>query len=156
MYMQTAMQEQKAHSEVKDILAKMPAYAVRPSMKEYHKQLVESRNIMYHAQSLRMISKDELADPEAKRNYVIKKVARELWTNFCVRGQSTPSLDYLHEKLRKEYGEDLEFEYRPGSIELMILRIVDGKLQPVDRIQQLEIINKAWIFSQEVVSSYTM
>ncbi len=151
----TLMGRNNSYGEVKNILSRLPLYSVRPSINEYHKQLVESRSIMYHQQSLRLLSKEELADPVAKRDLVVKKVARELWTNFCVRGQKTPSLDFLHERLKDEFGRDLEFFYRPGSIELIMMRQTEGELKPIDRIEQLDIINKAWELAQEVVGSYT-
>ncbi len=148
--------KEKSVGEVKNILSKMPTYSLRPGIKEYHKQLVESRSLMYHQQTVRMASQEEKTDPVAKRNFIIKKVARELWTNFCVKGQPTPSLGYLHTKLKTEFGEDLEFHYRPGSIELIIMRANKDKVEPIERNEQLDIINKAWQLAQEVVSTYTL
>ena len=136
-------------------LPHLPIYSMQSSINEYGKQMVESRNIIYHQQNLRMVSSKDLADPSKKKQFVVKKVARELWTNFCVRGQKTPMLEHLHSLLRKEYGEDLQFHYIPGSIELVIMKQGENGMEAINSLEKTDIINKAWQISQEVVSSYT-
>lgn len=151
-----ALSEQSKYREVKNLLASyLPLYSMRSSIGEYKKQLVETRTLLYHQQNLRMISKEELIDPLEKKRFVIKRVARELWTNFCVRGQDTPMLQHLHTSLREEFGEDLQFHYLPGSIELIIMRQGEKEMEPLERMEQVSLINRAWQISQEVVSSYT-
>lgn len=122
---QVFLQSNLQRHEAKSVLANVPAYSKKSSIAVYKKQLVETRTLIYYQQHLRMLSDKEKKDPEAKRRFVIKRVARELWTNFCVRGQETPMLHFLHEALRKAYNEDLKFYYKPGSIELMIMRPIN-------------------------------
>lgn len=125
--------------ETKSLLNQVPAYGKKSSIAVYKKQLVETRTLIYYQQNLRLLSDKEKTDPEAKRRFVIKRVARELWTNFCVRGQESHMLTYLHESLRKAYNEDLKFYYKPGSIELVIMRPV----KPEDLVKTEERGKKA-------------
>lgn len=149
-----ALNEQSKYSEVKRTLSYMPVYSTRSILDKYKKQLVETRTLIYHQQNLRMLSDKEQTDPVAKKSFVIKKVARELWTNFCVRGQETPMLQHLRSNLRKEYGEDLQFHYLPGSIELVIMKQGEEKMEVVSKVEQITIVNRAWQISQDVVGSY--
>ena len=149
--------KQATYNEIKRTLAAFPSvYSTRSIIDQYKKQLVETRTLLFHQQNLRMISENALADPEEKRLFVIKRVARELWTNFCVRGYETPMLQHLHTKLRNEYGEDLQFYYLPGSTELIIMKKNENEMIPLERMEQVNLVNRAWQISQEVVSSYTI
>ncbi len=118
----------------------------------YNKQLIQTRNINYHSQSY----KNSKESAEAQRKVVVRKVARELWTNFYMRGQETPMLEYLHTKLREEFGEDLIFYYDPSQIEVMIARKIDNKTIPLPQMEKVNIVNHSWKISQELVDSYTM
>lgn len=149
-----ALNKYAEFQEIKNTLSHMPSYATRCSLDKYKKQLVETRVLIYHQQNLRMLSDKEKADPVAKKNFIIKKVARELWTNFCVRGQETPMLQHLHTNIRKEYGEDLQFYYIPGSIELLIMKQGEAKMEVVGKMEHIDIVNRAWQISQDVVNSY--
>ncbi len=119
---------------------------------EYKKQLIRTRNVNYHQQYLAK-TKQEV---EEQRRAVVRKVARELWINFCVRGQESPMLAYLQTNLRKEFGEDLEFYYNPGSIEVMICRKNDDETKQVMQMEKIDIVNKAWKISLDLVDSYTL
>ncbi len=121
---------------------------------KYNKQLVNTRIINYHQHSMRKLNSKEVV--EEKRRSVVRRVARELWTNFCVLGQKTPMLDYLHKKLKDKYGADLEFYYYPDSLEVVICRIVDGETIPIDKLERINIVNNSWQLAQELVDSYTM
>lgn len=149
-----ALSEQAKFHAIKDTLSHLPSYSQRPSLDKYKKQLVETRTLIYHQQNLRMLSGKEKTDPIAKRSFIVKKVARELWTNFCVRGQETPMLAHLHSHLRKEYGEDLQFFYLAGSIELVIMRQGEEEMEAIDKLEHINIVNRAWQISQDVVDSY--
>ncbi len=148
-----ALYEPSRYGEIRRSLSHTPSYSAR-SLGIYKKQLVETRTLQYHQHNLRLLQEKPLVDPVEKRNFVIKRVARELWTNFCVRGQETPMLHYLHTGLRKEFGEDLQFHYLPGAIELLIMKQGETELEAIDRMEQVNIVNRAWQISQEVVSSY--
>lgn len=135
----------------------MQETSVRRVFTQYRKQLVASRTLAFHQQTLHMLSRDEeRADPEAKRDMVIKRVARELWMNFSVRGEDTPMFRHLCAQLRTEYGADFEFCYQPGSIDLMILQRTESGLVSVNSQQRLDMINRAWKIALEVVASYVV
>ncbi len=128
----------------------------RAALKKYKKQLVQTRTVLYHQHNLRLLAENVITKPEEQRLFVIRRVARELWTNFCVRGQESPMLDYLHEKLREVYNEDLQFSYKPGTTELIIMRTIDNDLLAVSKEEKVEMVNAAWKLAQEIVAKYTM
>lgn len=133
-----------------------PQVMPRHVFMQYHKQLVASRTMAFHQQTLQMMSPEERMDPEAKRQAVIRRVARELWTNFAVRGEDTPMLRHLCERLSEHYGKQLEFHYEPGGFELIILCRTDSGLQAVSDSEKVSLINRAWEISLEVVRSYVV
>ncbi len=136
------------------LLQGLPQYQKRSGIHQYEKQLVETRTIIYHKQTRRLLSNEELKDPEARKAFVITRVARELWTNFCVRGQDTPMLRHLQKELCKAFNANLHFLYIPGSIELVITKDVDDKTVSVSRDEHLAVVNKAWDICRQVVASY--
>ena len=132
----------------------MPQAMSRHVITQYHKQLVTTRTMAFHQQTVQMMNPEERTDPAAKRELVIKRVARELWTNFTVRGEDTPMLRHLCKRVCIEYGEPLEFTYKPGGFELMVLRRTEEGLKPLSSAERLDITNKAWTIAKEVVESY--
>lgn len=132
----------------------LPQYQMRNSIHQYEKQLVETRTIIYHKQTKRLLSDEDLKDPEARKAFVITRVARELWINFCVRGQDTPMLRHLQKELCKAFNAKLHFLYIPGSIELVITKDIDDTTVNVSRDEHLAVVNKAWDICQQVVASY--
>ncbi len=130
-------------------------YSKKAALKQYNKQLVQTRVVMYHQHNLRMVAENVIKKPEEQRLFVIRRVARELWTNFCVRGQESPMLEYLHDKLRESYKEDFQFSYKPGTTELIIMRNIDNELVSVSKEEKVEIVNFAWKLAQEIVAKYT-
>lgn len=141
-------------TNIKQVLAHIPTYSKDASMRIYEKQLVNMRSVAYHQHTLRLLNEKPDITPEEKKRFVIKRVARELWTNFCVRGQKSAMLDHLHESLRKEFNNDFQFHYSPGSIELIIMETIDGETKPLDRTDQVNVINKAWEIALSVVTGY--
>ncbi len=145
-----------ARNEYDNVQLKLYDFTRKSALKQYNKQLVQSRSVMYHQHNLRMLAENVITKPEEQRLFVIRKVARELWTNFCVRGQQSPMLDYLHEKLREMYNEDLQFSYKPGTTELIIMRHSEDKLIAVSKEEKVEMVNSAWKLAQEIVAKYTL
>ncbi len=131
-------------------------YNTKAAFRQYNKQLVQSRSVMYHQNNLRMLAENVIKKPEEQRLFVIRKVARELWTNFCVRGQESPMLSYLHDKLREKYNEELQFTFKPGTTELIIMRLKDNQYTSLSHEEKVEVVNTAWKLSQEIVSKYTL
>lgn len=146
--------EQIQQKNIRLLIQGLPQYQMRNSIHQYEKQLVETRTIIYHKQTKRLLSNEDLKDPEARKAFVITRVARELWTNFCVRGQDTPMLRHLQKELCKAFNAKLHFLYIPGSIELVITKDIDDKTVNVSRDEHLAVVNKAWDICQQVVASY--
>lgn len=143
-------------TNIKHLLNSTPTYPIKGSIQQYEKQLVETRTMLYHKQTRRILHEEDIKDPEARRLFVITRVARELWTNFCVRGQDTPMLRHLHEELCKCFNTKYQFLYLPGSIELVITKEEKNKTVNVDREEHLAIVNKAWEVCQQVVANYIL
>ena len=134
-----------------------PKAVLQRVLSQYSKQLVASRTMAFHQQTLQMMTpEEERTDPDAKRRLVIQRVARELWTNFSVRGEETPMFRHLCQRLREEYDSSLEFRYRPGSIDLCILRATEDGLVPVSSREKVEMLNRAWKIALQVVESYVV
>lgn len=146
--------QQVQKASIRALLQGLPQYQTKSSIHQYEKQLVETRTMIYHKQTRRLLSKEELKDPQARKAFVIARVARELWTNFCIRGQETPMLRHLQTELCKIFNAKLHFLYLPGSIELIISKEVNDTLVNVSREEHLAVVNKAWDICQEVVASY--
>ncbi len=130
------------------------AYSARLGINKYKKQVLDTRIANYHRRSVSAL-RTTFQAAEEQRLSVIRRVAPQLWTNFCVQGQETHMLSYLHEKLREEFGEDLEFLYIPDCIEVMICRILDDEVKPVEPLEKITILNKAWQLAKDLVDSYT-
>lgn len=143
------------HASIKKILAAMPAASTRLRLNPYEKQLVELPAIIYHKQTKQLLSKAIFNTPEEKTIFVAKRVARMLWTNFCVQGHDTPMLRHLYSALRAEYGNDLQFQYPSTNIDFVITRKMGNHIKPVSRAEQITLINMAWQISQDVVHKYT-
>lgn len=105
---------------------------------------------------MQMISGDESARAEARRQAVLKRVTREFWTNFVVRGEETEMLHHLQNKLREEFGQDLQFYYPPGDVQMTILHDSKDGPKPVEPHTHAAIVNRAWQLAREVVSSHMM
>ncbi|MDR1777632.1 MAG: hypothetical protein LBR31_07385 [Desulfovibrio sp.] len=126
----------------------------RHMLMQYQKNLVTSRLMSFHQETLNLMEKEQCRNPEAKRQLVIRRVARDLWTNFTVRGEDTPMLRHLCQRLCCEYGEELRFQHQPGGYELIILRRTDEGFKPVSGSEKIDMVNRAWKIALDVVSSY--
>ena len=70
--------QQVQKASVRALLQGLPQYQTKSSIHQYEKQLVETRTMIYHKQTRRLLSKEELKDPQARKAFVIARVAREL------------------------------------------------------------------------------
>lgn len=131
---------------------KMP----RHILLEYHKQLVTSRTTAFHQHNLQLLGQSTLDDPEARRKEVIKRVARELWTNFVARGEDTAMLRHLKETLCKDFNETFQFTYEAGGFELIISRKTEDGYVPVNNSEKINITNRAWYIALETISAFTL
>lgn len=141
-------------ASIRALLQGLPQYQKKTSIHQYEKQLVETRTMIYHKQTRRLLTGEELKDPTARKAFVISRVARELWTNFCIRGDETAMLAHLQSELCRFFNAKLHFLYIPGSIELVISKEEGETTVPLSREEHYQVINKAWEICQEVVASY--
>lgn len=142
------------HANIKKMLASIPTYAITLGISRHEKQLVEMPTLIYHKQTKELLLKNHINNPKKKKLFISKRIARELWTNFCAQGRNTPMLRHLHAVLRAEYGEDLQFIYPNESIELVIMKKTKNSVKPIVHAEQIKIVDKAWQISQEIVSKY--
>lgn len=141
-------------ASIRALLEGLPQYQKKTSIHQYEKQLVETRTMIYHKQTRRLLTREGMNNPEARKAFVISRVARELWTNFCIRGEETPMLAHLQKELCRIFNAKLHFLYIPGSIELVISKEEGDTTVPLSRDEHYAIVNKAWEICQEVVASY--
>ena len=123
-------------------------------LNQYKRQLVETRTVLFQKKAMQMVSGDETEQSEARRACVLRRVTREFWTNFVVKGEDTAMLRHLQSKLRQEFGKDLQFYYPPGDVQLIILH--DGKdgPEPVESGLHAAIVNRAWQLARDLVASH--
>ena len=137
----------------KRITANTPACAKQIALRLFEKQITETENIDYHKQTSQLLSKNTPKNPEEKKNFILKRVAQKLWTNFCVKGKDSPMLRYLHTMLRSESEKRLHFQYIKGNVELTILEKTQEQISPIPHREQIDMVNRAWEISQNVVNS---
>ncbi|MBQ9452123.1 MAG: hypothetical protein IJU65_02370 [Desulfovibrio sp.] len=126
----------------------------KAGLNTYKRQLAETRTTLFQIQALKLISGGEDRGAEARRDFVLKRVTREFWTNFVVRGEETAMLSTLQASLREEFGDDLQFFYPPGDTQMMILHEGEHGLEPVEANTQALIINRAWQIARDLVAEH--
>lgn len=146
-------------SQYADITKEIPVIASmtpsrRTGINQYRQQQAETRTLLFQQLSLRMVSSVPEKDISARREFVLKRVTREFWTNFCIRGQESAMLHHLQSAIRAEFGEDIQFFYPPGDVQLVILH--DGPFGPEEVSPQIQtsIVNRAWQLAQELVAAH--
>ena len=131
-----------------------PAATRRAGLGQYKRQLAETRAILFQKRAMQMVSGDSTAQADARRESVLKRVTREFWTNFVVKGEETAMLSHLQDSLRKEFGEDLQFYYPPGDVHMVILHDGEEGPEPVEPHVHAAIVNRAWQMARELVASH--
>ena len=137
-----------------DMQVSPSALTRRTGLSQYKRQLAETRTILFQKRAMQMISGDENQQAEARRQSVLKRVTREFWTNFVVRGEDTAMLRHLQSKLREEFGQDLQFYYPPGDVQMTILHETEEGPEEVKPQVHAAIVNRAWQLARELVSSH--
>ena len=126
----------------------------KTGLNQYKRQLVETRTILFQKKALQMVKGDESSQADARRASVLKRVTREFWTNFVVRGEDTAMLRHLQESLRNEFGQDLQFYYPPGDVQMIILKDGENGPEPVEPGVHASIVNRAWQLARDLVASH--
>ena len=133
-----------------------PAYR-QSGLSKYRRQLAETRSVLYQMEALKLVTSDGGEAEKAaaqRREMVLKRVTREFWTNFVVRGEETTTLKLLQGCLRREFGEDLQFYYPPGDIHMIILHEGENGPEPVSPQMQAAIVNRAWQMARKLVAAH--
>lgn len=128
----------------------------RHALHSYHKQLVMSRTTAFHQHNLKMLGRSLADDPETRRQDVIQRIARELWTNFVARGDQSAMLRHLCDAICKEFNEEFTFTYEVGGFELIILRKTATGNTPVNNAERVAITNRAWHIALATISEFTL
>ncbi|MBR3665051.1 MAG: hypothetical protein IKN64_10450 [Desulfovibrio sp.] len=136
--------------------AALSATSRKTGLNQYKRQLAETRAVLFQKRAMQMISGDESQQAEARRESVLKRVTREFWTNFVVRGEDTAMLRHLQSKLREEFGQDLQFYYPPGDVQMSILRDKENGPEPVEPHIHAAIVNRAWQLARDLVASHML
>ncbi|MBE6440999.1 MAG: hypothetical protein J6N67_03885 [Desulfovibrio sp.] len=123
-------------------------------LNKYKRQLAETRTTLFQIQALKLLSGDADKNAEARREFILKRVTREFWTNFVVRGEETGMLLKLQSCLREEFGDDLQFFYPPGDTQMIILHEGEHGPEPVAPGRQACIINRAWQIARDLVAEH--
>ncbi|MBQ7585950.1 MAG: hypothetical protein IJU40_06870 [Desulfovibrionaceae bacterium] len=126
----------------------------KTGLDQYKRQLVETRTVLFQKRAMQMVSGDESQQAEARRACVLRRVTREFWTNFVVKGEDTAMLRHLQASLRQEFGHDLQFYYPPGDVQMVILHEGDNGPEPVEAGMHATIVNRAWQLARDLVSSH--
>ena len=101
----------------------IPVAYTRNMLRQYKNQMVSSRTLAYRQHALRAARGEEpQISPEAKRQMLVHRVAREVFTNLLAIGSENPVVLEAREALNREFGTDLEFCYLPGELEMVIYR----------------------------------
>ena len=126
----------------------------KSGLDQYKRQIAETRAVLFQKRAMQMVSGNEQEQAEARRASVLRRVTREFWTNFVVKGEDTAMLRHLQESLREEFGKDLQFYYPPGDVQMVILHEGDDGLEPVSPGVHATIVNRAWQLARDLVASH--
>ncbi|MCR4667182.1 MAG: hypothetical protein K5657_07800 [Desulfovibrio sp.] len=152
-FAQLHMQASLSDSYV-DMASQAPMLSKRSGLDQYKRQLAETRAVLFQKRALQMLQGSETEQAKARREAVLKRVTREFWTNFVVRGEETAMLKHLQESLREEFGSDLQFYYPPGDVQMVILREKGASCEPVEPSVHAAIVNRAWQLARDLVASH--
>ena len=133
----------------------VPATYTRKVFQQYHKQLLTTRSMAYQDHITRSMSGEEPdISPEAKRGMVVHRIARLIFTNMLAIGSENPLIETVRQKLREEFGEELEFHYPPGSLDLVIYRRGKDGAAPLSKNEQTDVTSRAWQITLKAVDNY--
>ncbi len=136
----------------KPIVSNHPFY-IRNMLQQYNRQLTAARKLSRYRQALRLIA-DRPSDvsPDAKRNALVERVAREIFENVLFTGNNTPMVQEVQKALNQEFGKDFIFQYLPGSLDLVILKRTAKGTEVVSKVLRADILERAWIITLKKVN----
>ena len=118
--------------------------------------MVSSRTLAYRQHALRAARGEEpQISPEAKRQMLVQRVAREVFTNLLAIGSENPVVLEAREALNREFGTELEFCYLPGELEMVIYRKTpSGGTERLSPNEQTEAASRAWKIILKIVDEH--
>lgn len=134
----------------------IPTPYTQNMIRQYHNQMLTSRTLAYrqHARKMALGEKPEI-QPEVKRRMLVNRVAREVFTNLLTIGCDNPMVREVREALDKEFGQQFEFCYVPGKLDMLIYRRKpDGGAERVSDNEQTDISSRAWQITLRIIDSY--
>lgn len=121
------------------------SFYLRNMLHQYDKQLVTARIAQYRRQSWQQATGEEpTLSPEARRQILVERVARELFENLLFTGSDTPMVKEVQDALQEEFGDSLVFQYPPNSLEMMILRRTPKGTEEISPQFRADILDRAW------------
>jgi len=125
-------------------------------LRQYKNQMVSSRTLAYRQHALRAARGEEpQISPEAKRQMLVQRVAREVFTNLLAIGSENPVVLEASEALNREFGTELEFCYLPGELEMVIYRKTpSGGTERLSPNEQTEAASRAWKIILKIVDEH--
>lgn len=132
------------------------SFYTRNVFNQYSRELVATRTAAHHRHIMNMVSGEESLSPGARRAVMVNRVAREVFANLLVTDSENTLIREVRAALHKEFGEDLEFQYPPGSLELLILRKTPEGFKEVTQFEHTNITSRAWSVTLEIADSYVL
>ncbi len=81
---------------------------------------------------------------DMKRRIVVERVARELFEHLLFSDSTSPVLDEIRQALRREFGEELFFQYLSGDTKVVVLRkTLQGKRE-ISPARRTAVLERAW------------
>lgn len=129
------------------------AHQIRKMIGTYGRQLTTARRLARHFRSLAMAGAEEdaRAAREAKRKALVDHVAREVVENLLVTGCDTPLVRDIKQRLERETGQELEFTYPPGELEMALFRRADSGPEEIIGEEKHRILNLLWTLTLAMV-----
>jgi hypothetical protein len=121
----------------------MPSFYMRNMLHQYGKQLVTSRRLARYHQLLHTGIEAEMT-PEVRRQMMVERVARELFEHLLFTGSENPMVDDVRKELALIVGENLEFRYPPGQLDLSITRQLPTGQEELRPDEKTRVLTQVW------------
>ncbi len=88
---------------------------------------------------------------DMKRRIMVERVARELFENLLFTGSDTPVALEVRRALNREFGEELFFQYLPGSPGMAVLHDTPRGREEVPPATRADVLERAWAITLDKV-----
>lgn len=132
----------------------MSSYYMQHMLLQYGRQLTTARRLARHRQAMRIAGgfQPEPA-PEEKRKLMVSRVTSEIVENLFLTGSDNPIVLEVKEKLNEALGEEVEFRYPPGELDLLIFHKDEaGEFVEVSPEEKGKIMGVLWNVAEATVN----